>query len=167
MAPSGRSSRLPRMSRTKQVLVAFLAGLLLFGIAATASARGLTSSETTLLQAMNGVRAAHGLAPLCVDYRLERTARIHSADMLRRQYFAHGAFASRVRSSGAPGPVFGENLAWGPASASWVVSRWLASPEHRSILLRPGFRRVGIGALQGTFAGRAGALIVTADFAGR
>src|SRR5437762_3575611 len=63
--------------------------------------------------------------------------------------------------------TFGEDLAWGPASASWVVGAWLASPEHRAILLRPGFRRVGIGAFQGTFSGRAGALVVTADFAGR
>jgi hypothetical protein len=35
------------------------------------------------------------------------------------------------------------------------------------VLLRPGFRRVGIGALRGTFSGVSGALVVTADFAGR
>lgn len=116
---------------------------------------------------MNGARASHGLAPLRLDLRLERTARAHSADMLRRQYFAHGAFASRVESSGASGPIFGENLAWGPVSASWIIERWLASPKHRSILLRPGFRRVGIGAFQGSFAGQNGKLVVTADFAGR
>jgi uncharacterized protein YkwD len=63
--------------------------------------------------------------------------------------------------------VFGENLAWGPISASWVVSQWLASPEHRAILLRPGFRRIGIGAYEGSFAGQSGKLVVTADFAGR
>ena len=62
--------------------------------------------------------------------------------------------------------MFGEDLAWGPPSAAWVVSQWLASPEHRSILLRPGFRRVGIGALRGSFSGMSGALVVTADFAG-
>jgi uncharacterized protein YkwD len=86
--------------------------------------------------------------------------------MLRRGYFAHGRFAARMRASGALGPVFGEDLAWGPADAQWVVSRWLASPEHRANLLRPGFRRVGVGAAQGTFVGHAGALVVTADFAG-
>jgi uncharacterized protein YkwD len=86
--------------------------------------------------------------------------------MLSHQYFSHGSFAARVRASGAAGPTFGENLAWGPASSSWVVGQWLASPEHRSILLRPGFRRVGVGARQGTFSGMSGALVVTADFAG-
>jgi hypothetical protein len=34
-------------------------------------------------------------------------------------------------------------------------------------LLRPGFRRVGIGISLGTFAGHGGATVVTADFAGR
>src|SRR2546430_6599816 len=159
-------STLPRMLRTKKVLGAFLTGLLVFGAAATASA-GLTSSEYSLQGVMNGARTSHGLAPLRVDYRLVRLARGHSADMLHRQYFSHGAFTSRVRSSGAAGPVFGEDLAWGPMSASWVVSQWLASPAHRAVLLRPGFRRVGIGAFQGSFSGRSGALVVTADFAGR
>jgi|ERR1051326_5554894 uncharacterized protein YkwD len=155
------------MPKTKKVLVVFLTGFLLLGVAGTAGASGLTASETSLLSVINATRAAHGLAPLRIDHRLQRTARAHSADMLRHQYFAHGAFTARVRASGAAGPVFGEDLAWGPLSATWVVTRWLASPEHRAILLRPGFRRIGVGAYEGTFAGHPGALMVTADFAGR
>ena len=155
------------MLKTKKVLVVFLTGFLLFGAATAASAQGLTSSETSLLSVMNAARTSRGLAPLQVDYRLVRVARSHSSDMLRHQYFSHGAFTSRVRGSGAAGPVFGEDLAWGPMSASWVVSQWLASPAHRAVLLRPGFRRIGVGAYQGNFAGRQGALVVTADFAGR
>jgi uncharacterized protein YkwD len=147
-------------------LVAFVAFLLLLATAATASARGLSSSETSVLRAMNAARTSRGLHALRVDYRLARVARAHSADMLSHQYFAHGSFFARLSNSGASGPVFGENLAWGPASASWVVSQWLASPEHRANLLRRGFRRVGVGALTGTFQGSAGALVVTADFAG-
>jgi uncharacterized protein YkwD len=154
------------MLKTRKILVAFLTGLLVFGAASTA-AGGLTSSENSLLSVINAARTSHGLAPVRVDYRLVRVARSHSADMLRRQYFSHGAFTTRVRASGAAGPVFGEDLAWGPMSASWVVSQWLASPAHRTVLLRPGFRRVGVGAFQGSFSGRPGALVVTADFAGR
>ncbi len=155
------------MLKTRKVLVVFLTGFLLFGATTAASARGLTSSENSLLSVINATRTSHGLAPLRVDYRLVRTARAHSMDMLRHHYFSHGAFTSRVRASGAAGPVFGEDLAWGPMSASWVVSQWLASPSHRAVLLRPGFRRVGVGAFQGSFGGRNGALVVTADFAGR
>jgi uncharacterized protein YkwD len=147
-------------------LVALLAFLLALGTAAAASARGLTSSETSLLRAMNKARTSRGLHALRVDYRLERVARSHSADMLAHQYFAHGSFFARLSSSGAAGPVYGENLAWGPTSASWVVSQWLASPEHRANLLRRGFRRVGVGTLTGSFEGSAGVWVVTADFAG-
>ena len=154
------------MVKTRKLLVAFVAGLFLLGAASTASARGLTGSEATVVKAINGARTSHGLGAVRIDHRLTATARAHSVDMLRHQYFSHGAFASRVRASGAAGPMFGEDLAWGPASASWVVSQWLASPAHRAVLLRAGFRRVGVGAVRGTFAGMSGAMVVTADFAG-
>jgi uncharacterized protein YkwD len=149
-----------------RILVAFAAFLLVLGTAATASARGLTSSESSLLRAMNAARTSRGLPALRMDYRLERAARAHSADMLAHHYFAHGSFFPRLSSSGARGPVFGENLAWGPASATWIVNAWFASPEHRANLLRRGFRRVGVGAVVGTFEGSPGAMVVTADFAG-
>ena len=87
---------------------------------------------------------------------------------MSRQYFAHGAVAGRAVARGAHGPVFGEDLAWATGlTAQWVVVNWLASPSHRAVLLRPGFRRVGIGISFGTFAGHGGAGVVTADFAGR
>jgi uncharacterized protein YkwD len=149
-----------------RILVASVALLLFFGVAAGASARGLSSPEYSVLRAMNAVRASHGLPRLRIDYRLESVARAHSVDMLRHQYFAHGAFSARVNASGAAGPIFGENLAFGPVSSSWVVNAWLASPEHRANLLRRGFRRVGIGAVIGTFEGSGGTFVVTADFAG-
>jgi uncharacterized protein YkwD len=118
---------------------------------------------------MNAARASHGLPPLRLDRKLTRAARAHSADMLRRGYFAHGRVAPRLRAFHVRAPSVGENLAWGigsMATAESVVARWLASPRHRAILLRRGFRRVGIGALTGTFVGNSGALVVTADFAG-
>jgi uncharacterized protein YkwD len=119
---------------------------------------------------MNAVRAQHGLPALRIDGALVRAARRHTADMLRRDYFSHGNFSARVRTFHARGPVFGENLAWGTggyATAKSIVAHWLASPPHRANLLRRGFRRVGLGAGVGTFAGAGGATVVTADFAGR
>jgi len=152
----------------KKVLVAFVAAFALLGPAAAAQARTLTSSEASLLQTMNSVRTSHGLAPLRLDVRLLRAARSHSADMMRRQYFAHGSVAGRVLAHGARGPVFGEDLAWGTGvTAQWVVDQWLASPPHRAVLLRAGFRRIGVGISFGSFAGHGGAAVVTADFAGR
>jgi uncharacterized protein YkwD len=152
----------------RKVFLIFLAAFALLGPAAGAQARSLSSSEASLLQSMNAARTSYHLAPLRVDIRLFRAARGHTADMMQRQYFAHGAVAGRALAQGARGPVFGEDLAWGTGvGAQWVVSQWLASPAHRANLLRPGFRRVGIGVAFGTFAGHAGAAVFTADFAGR
>lgn len=156
------------MSTKTKILVAFATVFALLGASTTAEAHGLSSPETSLLQTMNAVRTSHGLAPLKVDTRLIRAARGHTADMLHRQYFAHGSVTNRVQAAGARGPVYGENLAWVTGlTAQWVVNQWLASPSHRAVLLRPGFRRVGIGIGFGTFAGHGGAGVVTADFAGR
>ena len=155
------------MLSKRQLLLGFLIVAALLIPATGAQARGLSSSEISLLSTMNGVRNSHGLAPLRIDYRLVRAARGHSADMMRRQYFAHGSVAGRAAAVGARGPLFGEDLAWATGlTAQWVVDRWLTSPRHRAVLLRPGFRRVGIGIVFGTFIGHGGAGIVTADFAG-
>jgi len=156
------------MLNKRKILVAFLALSALLGSAAGAGARSLSSPEASLLQTMNSVRTSRGLPPLRLDVRLLRAARSHSADMMHRQYFAHGAVAARVLAQRARGPVYGEDLAWGTSvTAQWVVDKWLASPRHRAVMLRPGFRRIGIGIAYGTFAGHGGAAVVTADFAGR
>lgn len=129
-----------------------------------------TQSERALLGAVNDVRATHGLRPLRVDTALVRAARSSSARMLRTGVFAHGAMGVRLAQHGARGPVFGENLAWGvgsSAAARAIVRSWLASPTHRANLLRPGWTRIGLGALRGTFQGHRGATVITADFAGR
>jgi uncharacterized protein YkwD len=156
------------MFTKRQIPVVFLIVFAVLLPATAAQARGLSGSEASLLNTMNAVRSSRGLPALRVDYHLVRAARGHSSDMLRRQYFAHGSVAGRAVAAGAHGPLFGEDLAWATGlTAQWVVDHWLASPSHRAILLRPGFRRVGIGIVFGTFIGHGGAGVVTADFAGR
>jgi uncharacterized protein YkwD len=128
------------------------------------------ASETRILGAMNRVRVEHGLRPLHYSGKLRAAARAHSADMMRRGYFGHGSMGRRISGYGVRAPVVGENLAWGTGPygvAKVIVQEWLASPEHRAILLRPGFRWVGVGSAVGTFVGRSNATVVTADFAGR
>ena len=160
--------KLLRMLTKRQLLTVFLIVFANLLPATAAQARGLTSPERSLLSTMNAARASNGLAPLRVDFHLVRAARGHSADMMQRQYFAHGSVAGRVLAQGARGPLFGEDLAWGTGvGAQWAVTQWLASPHHRAVLLRPGFRQVGIGIAFGTFAGHGGAVVFTADFAGR
>jgi uncharacterized protein YkwD len=129
-----------------------------------------TRAEASVIGEINRVRAQHGLVGLRIDLRLERAARAKSVTTLRTGVFAHGDVRRRLASFGARGPVVGENLAWGTGSrstAAGIVQGWLASPSHRANLLRPGFRRIGVGRVVGTFHGYGGAVIVTANFAGR
>ena len=147
----------------------------LVALAVPAAAAPAAKAPTTapagaqLLHEMNRARGKHGLRPLARDLRLERAARAHSRDMLARNYFAHGNFIARMMAHRVRGPLTAENIGWGVGSRSEaraIVAAWLASPAHRANLLRPGFRRVGVGALAGSFSGHAGARVVTANFAG-
>jgi uncharacterized protein YkwD len=128
-----------------------------------------TRVERSLLEAVNDVRAEYNLRPLQVDPALALAARAHTTSLLRTQVFEHGSFAERIARYGGRGPAFGENLAWGTgsrASARSIVTAWMTSPGHRANLLRPGWNRIGIGAINGRFLGNADVTVITADFAG-
>jgi uncharacterized protein YkwD len=140
-----------------------------------AAARALVASQSVsttrngdLVAAINTVRNLHLLPGLSVDIHLARAARAHSRDMLRRQYFGHADFGARMTLFHVRGRLFAENLAFsnGVMSAKTAVAHWLASPEHRTILLDPSLRRIGVASPIGRFDGFARATMVTADFAG-
>jgi uncharacterized protein YkwD len=153
----------------KHVLIVCAAVFSVFVLASAAGAGTKSSAATTLLRAVNHTRAAYGLRPLRLDTNLGRAARAHSAEMLRTNVFSHGDFHGRMVAFHVRGPQAGENLAWGNgryAEASTMIAEWLASPEHRANLLRPGWTRIGIGIARGTFQGNGAASIVTTDFAG-
>ena len=157
------------MLRRGYLLVIFVVLFLTFLPTVPAFAARRSQPESSLLEAVNAARLAHGLRPLRVDPTLTRAARAHTIDMLQRDYFAHGAFARRMAQFHVQAARIGEDLAWGNgawAQATAVVREWLASPAHRANVLDPRFGRIGIGAASGTFQGAAGATIFTADFAG-
>jgi hypothetical protein len=125
--------------RTRPVsvcVVALVAAILAPGAASRPEAPSrlaLYPREAALVTAINSVRALHLLPKLSVDFRLERAARSHSRDMLRRHYFEHGNFSRRMTVFHVRGTLFAENLYWGSgvASATATVASWLASPPHR------------------------------------
>lgn len=136
---------------------------------ATPAATTQAQTELAVVAAVNDLRASHNLPPLRVDATLVQAARDHTSTLVRDNIFEHGAFAQRIARYGARGPAFGENLAWGTgglAAPRSLVSAWMRSPGHRANLLRPGWNRIGIGAVKGRFLGYPRATVVTADFAG-
>ena len=139
--------------------------------AAVQASAGTTLSkiERTLLQVMNEARTARGLTPLLVDKRLQKAARAHSRDMVRRGYFSHGAFGRRLLRYGVRGNIMAENLAAATGKrvrVREIVRQWLQSPGHRANLLGSSFQRVGIGAAPGRLPGFGKVRVFTADFAG-
>ena len=149
-------------------VIALAVALVLLAVASPASA-ALTPSEQALLRAVNATRASRSLPALRPDATLTRAARAQSRTLLAQDVLAHGDFAARLHSFGATYRLLGENLAWasaGAAQARAIVGMWLKSAPHRENLLRPSFRRVGVGTAVGEFRGYGGSTVVTADFAG-
>jgi uncharacterized protein YkwD len=159
------------------ISVAAVGFLLALAFAATSAvarphmggATATSPSEQALLAEVNRVRGAYGLPALRTDGRLVRAARAHTHGMLQKNRFAHGNLTARLRQFGVRAGRVGENLAWGSgslASAQAIVRMWLNSPAHRANLLRPGFRKIGLGTGFGSFAGYDLAIVVTANFQG-
>jgi uncharacterized protein YkwD len=157
------------MPRSRQIPAVLAAGCCALVAASGAAAASISPTEAGLLEAVNETRTAHSLPPLTLDPTLTRAARLHSTEMIRGDYFAHGDFAGRMLTFHVQGAFVGENLAWASgsyASAGQIVSEWLRSPRHRANLLRPGYTRIGIGTTRGSFLGNGGSTVFTADFAG-
>ena len=126
---------------------------------------------------VNEVRAANGLAPLALDGRLTVAAYWHGIDMTSKQFFSHAGSdghhaAARAIAQGygkeAESWVVGETLGWGEgtmATPRAIVAAWLASPEHRPVVLNPVFRDIGIIVLpQAPVAKAAGGITYVANF---
>jgi uncharacterized protein YkwD len=123
---------------------------------APADARAALRCEIERVHAQRGLRRLHD------DKRLDKAARRHAADMVNRHYFSHytpagSNVADRARRTGYAKNrcswSLGEVLAWGVAgrsTAAATVRAWMASPEHRHILISSRYSDLGIGTVAGT-----------------
>lgn len=167
MLPGHRSRR--RLGGLAATAVA--AALISSSASATASTpcpdAGLMPAQLTIQGARESVlclineqRAQNGLVALTINVHLQRAAQHHSKAMKKRKFFGHtgdGTPFSRVKRAGYPRGAsawgFGETLRWGKAGRGTpgaAVSAWMASGSHRSTLLTPGYRDVGIGVAMGS-----------------
>jgi uncharacterized protein YkwD len=162
--------------------------LVLAGPVASASAcAGASAKPPQLTQAeakraviclINKKRAHFHAHKLRGNHSLTNAAAEHSGSMNQLNYFSHdsssdGSPVDRMRGagymSGASSWMVGENLSWGTdrlASPKGTVAAWMASPEHRSVMLSRSFREIGIGFVPGSPTGseEGAAAIYTADF---
>jgi stress response protein SCP2 len=102
----------------------------------------------------NAERALHGLRALTVDQRLAAAAQAHSADMVRRAFFAHESpdgrqVWDRAVAAGYAYRKVAENIAAGQHTAEEVVRGWMGSPGHRANILDGDLTQIGVGRADG------------------
>jgi uncharacterized protein YkwD/stress response protein SCP2 len=102
----------------------------------------------------NAERARHGLRALTVDQRLAAAAQAHSADMVRRAFFAHESpdgrqVWDRAVAAGYAYRKVAENIAAGQRTAEEVVRGWMESPGHRANILDGDLTQIGVGRADG------------------
>jgi uncharacterized protein YkwD len=135
-------------------------------------------AQSAIVCLMNQHRRHFHATKLHGNWLLAQAATEHSSSMNQLDYFSHNSSSdgdpvSRISNtgylSGASSWGVGENLVWGTGSQATpqrAVASWMASAEHRTIMLSRNFHQVGIGFVAGSPTGgdEANSAIYTADF---
>jgi uncharacterized protein YkwD len=112
----------------------------------------MADPAAALARMVSVARAGAGQPALERDRRLDGVALAHSLRMSRAQELAHdvgdGNPDERLASEGLDARLAGENVAHAPTLAQAHRALW-ASPSHRMNMLRPDFRRLGLGVVRG------------------
>ena len=124
---------------------------------------------------INWARRHGGQPALRRSQELDRSAGLRAAEITRCQDFSHTPcgepFIAVFQSVGYPLASVGENLAWGQGrlgSARTAMAGWLASPEHREILLGANWRDLGLARVRASgLFGRPNVTLWVAQFGRR
>ena len=118
------------------------------------SAPALSGAEARMTRRVvlltNEIRVRYGLSPLQLHPALMRSARWMARDMVQHNYLRHTDYLGREIDPRLPAfgygdyAEIGENIAGGQVTAEQVVFDWMRSPGHRSNLLNPAFREIGV-----------------------
>jgi len=124
------------------------------GRSGSGSSGGAAGVLGEVVDRTNAERARHGLRSLSVDLRLAAAAQDHSADMVRRAFFAHESpdgrqVWDRAVAAGYAYRKVAENIAAGQRTAEEVVRGWMGSPGHRANILDGDLTQIGVGRAEG------------------
>src|ERR1700716_2818016 len=118
------------------------------------------SAEVHMLELINASRVLGGLAPLSMDVGVANTARAHSAAEALVRYVYHDGADGTAYSRDVPACAtgwYGENTGkiWND-NVDALHREFMAEPwapiNHRTNIMDPAFRRVGVGAVRGADA---------------
>lgn len=118
-----------------------------------------------LLTDTNEVRRNAKLAPLTVNYDLEKAAQAKAKHMFAHNYWAHTSPSGVepwdfIIASGYDYLYAGENLAIDFNNSKSVVDAWYASPTHKANLVNDKYTDIGFAVLDGELQGRKTTLVV-------
>lgn len=127
--------------------------------ASTVSQNGveyLASVEDEVLRLCNVERSKVGLSPLVMAGNVREAARFKAQEMLTKNYFDHnspysGTPFDLMRNRGIQFGYGGENIQMSQGkdkatvTAQYLVTNWMNSPGHRANILKPEFKKMGIG----------------------
>lgn len=128
----------------------------------------LKAEELRTFRLHNDARRDRNLRPFCVHPDLLRAARLHTADMIKRNYFSHITKGTnndpcdRIRRQGYRYRYCAENIGEA-ASPGRMFNVWMNSRGHRSHILGSKYREIGIGVDNRP----SGNLVFTVDFGTR
>ncbi len=121
---------------------------------------GTTAAEQRMLALMNASRVEGGLAPLALDATVSPAARLHSEVESAVGYVYHDGPDGTAKSRNVPAcgtGWYGENTGkiW-QGNVDRLHIEFMNEPwvpiNHRTNIMDPNFKRVGIGAVQGVDA---------------
>ncbi len=118
--------------------------------------RDLFMMEKRLFDMVNVERASKGLNQLKLDTKIQKTARAHSKDMVKRRYFAHvnpdkENVGSRLKAAKIKWTMVAENIASNKNMEDPVETAfksWLESREHYKNITNTEYELSGIGIAQ-------------------
>lgn len=125
------------------------------GLSPNAADAGKVDAATLCL--VDEMRGAYHLRPLRANRELRRLANSQVRDMVSWNYFADNRppgltpmslLAGTRYPARAKSIAVGQNIGWGTgpyATAASMVAAWMASPEHRAVILTRGYRDAGVG----------------------
>ena len=103
---------------------------------------GMSADEQAIVDKVNAVRKQNGLAPLSVNLKLVKAAKIHANDMARSTSWPTTSprTPSRACSTarnyvGYNFSTIGENIAFNYSDTDAVMTGWMNSPGHRANIL--------------------------------
>jgi uncharacterized protein YkwD len=123
------------------------------GAPASDAAPSIERMEADLVRRVNAARRERALTALKTDRALASAARAYSCRMAAERFLGHEApdgstLADRIRATGKPYRLLGENLAMNVNAADPVaaaVTGWMKSESHRENILRAEFTETGVG----------------------